>query len=134
VKKRATPKGTLVRAARRLSALLKTPKTKRGMAAAVSDLALSQWFVSGWLSREMKAGRVIEVHQRVRGQKLYVLATTQVEPPKVDTIYPAWLCPQEVPQYASRRYCANLDPFDPEKQQQESESEHDEEGTCTADR
>ena len=69
MKKRATPKATLDRAARRLTALLKTPKTRRGMTAALSDLTLSQWFVSGWLSREMKAVRVIEVHQRIRVQK-----------------------------------------------------------------
>jgi hypothetical protein len=135
MKKRATPKKTLDKAAARLTALLRSPKPKAGLVAAVKDLGLTHHFVSGWISREVKADRVMPVHYKAAEDKHYVLcdapAPDDTQPPP--SAYPSWMEPRSVPRYAQRRLCANLDPSNTQQEQEESESCHGKEGARKAD-
>lgn len=121
MKKRATPKSVIATATSRLHGLLRSPKTKEGLSAALSDLDLSIHFLSGWLSRELKAGRVMQAHRKFQGRTQYVMCSTPVDPPNTESIYPAWLDCRNLPAYDRRHYCANLDHLTPQQEQEESE-------------
>ena len=126
MKKRATPKKVIAAATARLHGLLKSPKTKEGLNAALADLDLSIHFLSGWLSREMKAGRVMQAHRKFEGRDQYVMCCTPVEPPNFESVYPAWLDCRNLPAYDRRHYCANLDHLTPQQEQEESEMKNEE--------
>lgn len=104
----------------RLTALLKSPKTRAGLIAAVADLGVDEWFVQGWLSAEVTAKRVIKVFMHRDKVEMFVHCTTPTEVVGRDSNYPSWLEPSGVPVYGERRlYSLGMgQPVQPEEQEQ----------------
>lgn len=93
-----------------LRALLRSPKTKEGLAAAVADQGLSKAAVDGWLTLALDAGEVLTVSSAIspsrvtRHTRLYVLAGQEVQVIQPPSIFPAWMDPTiRFPEYLSRR-------------------------------
>lgn len=108
------------RASRRLNALLKSPKTRAGLVAAVADLGCDEWFVQGWLSTEVTAKRVIKVYMHRENVEMFVHCTVPHEIVGRATDYPSWLEPAKVPVYGERRlYSLGMgQPVQPEQEEQ----------------
>ena len=108
------------KATARLTALLKSPKTRAGLIAAVADLGVDEWFVQGWLSSEVTAKRVIKVFMHRDNAEMFVHCTTPTEVVARNSNYPSWLEPSRVPVYGERRlYSLGMgQPVQPEEQEQ----------------
>lgn len=91
------------KAGARLTALLRSPKTRAGLVASVADLGLDEWFVQGWLSTEVTAKRVIKVYMHREKVEMFVHCSTPHEVVGRTTNYPSWLEPAKVPVYSDRR-------------------------------
>lgn len=109
-----------VQASKRLKALLKSPKTRAGLVAAVADLGLDEWFVQGWLSTEVTAKRVIKIHMHREKAEMFVHCTVPQEIVGRETVFPSWLEPAKVPVYGERRlYSLGMgQPVQPEQEEQ----------------
>lgn len=109
MKKRATSKKDLEQANSTLFALLRSPKSKAGLRAAVAGQGLSIHFITGWLSQQMKEGTVIPVQQVQGADLMYVLGGAPALPEATPTKYPAWLEPRALPQFKERRLVSMLE-------------------------
>lgn len=89
------------KAERILRTLLKTPKTRSGLIAAVHDKGfISKHFVYGWIATRRRDGTVVML--KSMGELWYQLApTTVVEVPK-ESVYPSWLDPRALPDAKGR--------------------------------
>lgn len=95
-----TKKETLEKASRLLEGLLRSPKTRPGLIAAVAP-GLSKNFVFGWLTEAIRTGRVtvLKTHELPQYQLTeYVV----IEKPK-EGGYPAWLDPRVIPPCVDRQ-------------------------------
>lgn len=110
----------------RLTALLKSPKTRAGLIAAVADLGVDEWFVQGWLSSEVTAKRVIKIFMHRDKVEMFVHCTTPTEVVRRDSNYPTWLEPSRVPVYGERRlYSLGMgQPVQPEEQEEQGHHEN----------
>lgn len=91
-----------------LSALLRTPKTRSGLVAAVKTAQISKHFVFGFLSEGVLNG-TLTLHKSV-GSDLYQLTShfhTEVPAPSE---YPSWLDPRTLPGASQRRVFFNGKP------------------------
>jgi hypothetical protein len=123
MKRKATTTEISERATKMLVALLKSPKTRRGLCASVAGLGLTNRYVWGWLAVEVREGRVMLVQTPSQKEPLYIMATAVIDPEEMEpSIYPSWMEPRRVPRFTSRRFIASLDFA---KQQEESEPRHE---------
>lgn len=92
--------GQIRHAERTLRSLLRTPKTRAGLIAAVSKGHITKNFVFGWLSEHVRDGLVTEL--KSGSAPMYqITSAIVVEQPKVGG-YPEWLEPRHVPVSISR--------------------------------
>lgn len=78
-----------------LTRLLRTPKTRKGLVAAVTSRMISKNFVFGWLSNQVVSGGVIRL-------KSSYAVTYQIKGPAVQenpalSEFPSWLDPRTLP-------------------------------------
>ena len=89
---------------RLLRALLRSPKTRQGLVAALSDRGLSESVVDGWLAQSLAAGLVAKARCGETDTFLYVLSGREARLPGKDTCLPVWLDPPiTLPEYSQRR-------------------------------
>ena len=89
---------------RLLRALLRSPKTRQGLAAALADRGLSESVVDGWLAQSMAAGVVAKARHGETDTYLYVLSGCEARLPRQGSALPAWLDPSiTLPEYSQRR-------------------------------
>lgn len=83
-----------------LTRLLRTPKTRNGLVAAVTSKMISRRFVFGWLTEQIRTGGVAVLKSgatttyQIKGQIL-------VEAP-ARSVYPSWLDPRALPSISTR--------------------------------
>ena len=89
---------------RLLRALLRSPKTRQGLAAALADRGLSESVVDGWLAQSLAAGVVAKARHGETDTYLYVLSGREARLPRQGSTLPAWLDPPiTLPEYSQRR-------------------------------
>lgn len=84
-----------------LLALLRTPKTRSGLIAAVSGESISRRFVFGWLSERSRTGLVVVL--KSAATVTYQLATHCITERPFEGQYPAWLDPRALPETRARQ-------------------------------
>ena len=88
-----------------LLALLRTPKTRGGLAASAASEGLSQNYVFGWLAVAERNGEVAHrPPDATNDSDMYVVAERRhLLWPQRQSIYPAWMGPAiEIPPYTCR--------------------------------
>ncbi len=93
------PKKALTHADSLLTGLLGSPKSRKGLIAAVHTLGLSKDFVCGWLSTKVNHGLVSRTY--VNGVVCYQIA--DLNPVIPVSQYPSWLEPRNLPPSSGRR-------------------------------
>lgn len=83
------------RAEKVLLALLRTPKTRSGLIAAVSGDSISRRYVFGWLSERSRTGLVVALKSGT--SVTYQLAAHCITERPFEGQYPAWLDPRSIP-------------------------------------
>jgi hypothetical protein len=107
MKKRPDSKAGRLRAADKLiRSLLRTPKTRGGLIAAVAGKEISQNFVYGWLSERRRDGTVT-VLKGAGQQVMYQISEHVVVEMARPGIFPSWLEPRHLP-VADKR-CVYID-------------------------
>lgn len=92
--------GQLRAAEKTLRGLLRTPKTRNGLVAAVCKGHISRNFVYGWLAERRRDGTVTTLKSGVT-VAYQITAHVVIEVPK-ESVYPTWLDPRALPMAASR--------------------------------
>lgn len=83
-------------AERILRALLKTPKTRAGLIAAVSVKGvITKHFVFGWLAERRRDGTLVVL--KSMGENWYQVAPDSVQEIPSLSVYPSWLDPRALP-------------------------------------
>jgi hypothetical protein len=94
-------KAAQLRQARRiLLTLLRTPKSRTGLQAAVKSQLISRNYVFGFLSEGRRDGTLVTF--KSGPTVMYQIATTIVEEVPAEGIYPSWLDPRTLPTATSR--------------------------------
>lgn len=89
------------KADRILRALLKTPKTREGLIAAVSVRGvITGNYVYGWLAKSRLDGSVTEL--KSRGTRMYQVTPAAISEVPVASVFPAWLDPRALPHSRGR--------------------------------
>ena len=88
-------------AERVLTLLLRTPKSRSGLIAAVTSQKISRHFVFGWLSNQIATGLVAQL--KSTRPPTFQLSTHIVQEQARAGDYPAWLEPRELPESRGRR-------------------------------
>lgn len=87
-------------AERTLLGLLRTPKTRTGLIAAVKSKVISEHFVYGFLAEGRNSGELV-TFKSGRQLMYQVAAPTVAEVPEA-SVYPSWLDPRALPIATSR--------------------------------
>lgn len=94
-------KASLVRQAdKTLRGLLRTPKSRAGLIAAVTNRAVSRNYVFGWLAEGRRDG-TLTTHKS-GGTLMYQVASSVVTEVASESIFPSWLDPRALPTSTSR--------------------------------
>jgi hypothetical protein len=91
-----------------LSRLLRTPKTRAGLIAAIDGSGVSRNFLYGWLSDQTRTGLVATL--KSTKPVSYQLASLVIAEQPPAGSYPAWLEPRTLPASAARRAYLNGKP------------------------
>lgn len=92
--------GQLRAAEKTLRGLLRTPKTRSGLCAAVTGGRISRNFVYGWLAERGRDGTVTTLKSSTH--VMYQIANHLVQELPVQSVYPTWLDPRALPLSSSR--------------------------------
>lgn len=92
--------GQLRAAEKTLRGLLRTPKTRNGLVAAVCNGIVGRNFVYGWLAERRRDGTVTTLKSG-KNVAFQIAKHVVIEVP-AESVYPAWLDPRIVPMAASR--------------------------------
>lgn len=84
-----------------LRRLLRTPKTRAGLIAAVVGRDITRNYVYGWLSERTRDGTLAVL--KSAGQRLYQITASVVQEQASEGQYPSWLEPRQIPLAAARR-------------------------------
>lgn len=90
----------LGQAERTLLALLRTPKTKAGLVAAIKSKTISRNYVYGFLSEGKRTGRLVTL--KSGALVMYQVAGTHLTEKSAVSEYPSWLDPRSLPVSAAR--------------------------------
>jgi len=101
-----------------LRSLLRTPKTRKGLIAAVSSSGLTQNFVFGFLSEAERQGEVVKL--KAGGVDTYQLSNHFYLEAPAPSVWPDWLDPRTLPAIRGRRVFFAGKPAE-EQQQNEAE-------------
>lgn len=110
--RRSYSKDETQRAVDILKALLKTPKTRPGLIAAVEG-RVSRNFVYGWISASLRNGTLTAL--KSTAHKMYQVSRYVFTEASVGSIYPAWLDPRSLPLIVARRIYVDGKPVAPEE-------------------
>ena len=106
-----------------LSRLLRNPKSRTGLIAAVRSEYVSRNFVYGWLTEECRTGRVTVLKT---GHTLtYQLTSCIPREAPVQSPFPAWLDPRALPLSDVRRVFLDgreVNPDDPQREEDQEEA------------
>lgn len=83
-----------------LRGLLRTPKSRPGLIAAVVKGKISKNYIFGWLAERRRDG-TLTVHKGSNAL-MYQIAVHGVSETPTESIYPRWLDPRSLPTAASR--------------------------------
>lgn len=83
-----------------LMSLLRTPKTRDGLVAAVKSKTISKHYVFGFLARGRSTGSLTTLKSGTR--VMYQQVTAIVEEKSEASVYPAWMDPRSLPMSTSR--------------------------------
>lgn len=83
-----------------LRSLLRTPKSRPGLIAAVVKGKISRNYIFGWLAERRRDG-TLTVHKS-SGALMYQIAVYGVSETPIESIYPRWLDPRHLPTAHSR--------------------------------
>jgi len=112
-------KRAVVRGAERvLLQLLRTPKTRSGLVAAV-QMKVSRNFVFGWLTEQCRSGRVVML--KSAATRMYQLSGGVVIEKPTEGLYPPWLEPRALPVAVSRRVFIDGAPVIPQEEEHETD-------------
>lgn len=84
-----------------LRALLRTPKTREGLIAAVTNTSITRNYVFGWLATQRRTGALIQ--DETSGVRTYRIVGEVVPAASTESPYPAWLEPRSLPTATGRR-------------------------------
>jgi len=84
-----------------LRALLRTPKTREGLIAAVTNTSISKNYVFGWLAEQRRTGTLIQDERE--GIRTYKIIGEIVPSANAQSPYPTWLDPRTLPTATGRR-------------------------------
>lgn len=84
-----------------LSGLLRTPKTRAGLIAAISGTGVSKNFLYGWLTDQVRTGKVAALKSAKPVSYQMAGLVIQERPP--EGVYPLWLEPRFLPETSARR-------------------------------
>lgn len=84
-----------------LRALLRTPKSREGLVAAVVNERITRNFVFGWLAEQVRTGVVVQIPNGKR--RSYQIVGEFVAATSYETLYPSWLDPRTLPTATRRR-------------------------------
>lgn len=87
-----------------LVALLRSPKSRSGLIAAVAGKKISRHFVFGWISRQLTVGAVAQLKSTF--PPMFQLSECVVEEHSAPSQYPSWLDPRQLPPSQGRRVFA----------------------------
>lgn len=96
-----------------LRGLLRTPKTRNGLVAAVTSRMISRRFVFGWLANQVVSGGIVKlksgdiVTYQVKGRTIQEKPTLSA--------YPSWLDPRFVPAVIERKVFIDGKQIDPDQ-------------------
>lgn len=103
--------------------LLRTPKTRNGLIAAVSNNQITRNFVYGFLSEQITGGKVVKLKS---GEQVLYQASGYVikEQPRAGT-FPEWLEPRTLPDTEHRRVFLNGRPIEEQQGIDDEDEEQD---------
>jgi len=93
--------GQVRKAEATLKRLLKTPKTRNGLVAAVASQAISKRFVYGWLANQVLSGEVVRL--KSAGTFTFQLKGTVIVETPCFKGFPTWLDPRTIPVVRDRK-------------------------------
>jgi len=93
--------GQVRKAEATLKRLLKTPKTRNGLVAAVASQAISKRFVYGWLANKVLSGEVVRL--KSAGTFTFQLKGTVIVETPCFKGFPTWLDPRTIPVVRGRK-------------------------------
>ncbi len=76
--------------------LLKTPKTRSGLVAAVTSRMISRRFVFGWLANQVVSGGVVKL--QIGSSVTYQTKDTPIQETLANSVFPSWLDPRALPE------------------------------------
>ena len=91
-----------VQAERLLRGLLRSPKTRKGLFAAVAAQGYTRNWVYGWLASALYTGLIV-VHRGGRDPQYVLASEDDLHVHDSTAAYPAWMCPKPPPPFAARR-------------------------------
>lgn len=101
--------------------LLRTPKTRKGLIAAVKSSGLTENFVYGFLSEAERRGEVVRL--KAGSTDTYQLSSRfHAEEPQPSE-FPSWLDPRTLPVICNRRIFLGGRPAEEEQQVEDAEDE-----------
>lgn len=119
-KERSRRKALTDKAEATLRSLLRTPKTRAGLEAAVVAVGVSRRFVFGWLSEATRTGLVATI--KTCDPWMYQLSSWLAKETAKASLYPSWLDPRILPDVASRAVYLDGRPIESQEQDQEEDS------------
>lgn len=119
----AARKDEVAKANTTLRRLLRTPKTRAGLIAAVKSKDISRNYVYGWLTDQVRSGKVVVLKSGV--SVMYQGASYVVQEVPESGNYPEWLEPRWVPSSESRRVFLDGREVDPRCPSREEEQEEE---------
>lgn len=84
-----------------LSGLLRTPKTRPGLVAAVINTGVGKHFVYGWLADQLRTGKVAAL--KSSRPVSYQMAALALQEKPTEGKYPTWLEPRFLPVSSTRK-------------------------------
>lgn len=93
--KKYTPSKVSAKVDRLLRGLLRSPKAKPGLIAAVASHGVTEKFVNGWLIASLQSGQVVK-HGGGR-YVTYQMTADVLVAPDLYSEFPEWLCPRTLP-------------------------------------
>lgn len=107
-----------------LTCLLRNPKSRAGLIAAVRSELIGRNFVYGWLTEECRAGRVTVL--KAGHSVTYQLTSCIPRESPVPSPYPNWLDPRALPLSDTRHVYLDgreVNPDDPQREEDPEEEE-----------
>lgn len=93
-----------------LHGLLRTPKTRPGLVAAVSSHGVTRNFVYGWLAAHRSSGAVAQL--KSMRTVMYQMSHHVVQEVPAEGRYPTWMEPRALPMVTHRRVFIDGKPID----------------------